>query len=206
MSSSDQGSAGTPLLLLMKGHPGTGKSTIARLIAAKLRMTIADKDDPRDCLQVAEEKFGPASAWDLNALSYEIMFSVVSTQLACEQSVVVDCPLSKLDLYQQAEAIAHQHHAAVAVIECQPSQTEIWKQRLEARAQQSSASHKPVDWAALTALRHRYQGRDEWSSNGSTKIELHLILDTSVGTAQDHLAQVLNYLNKQGLSKVSTTQ
>ena len=126
MSSSDQGSAGTPLLLLMKGHPGTGKSTIARLIAAKLRMTIADKDDPRDCLQVAEEKFGPASAWDLNALSYEIMFSVVSTQLACEQSVVVDCPLSKLDLYQQAEAIAHQVFLPLAAVTLSMVRSASW--------------------------------------------------------------------------------
>ena len=108
MSTSDRGSAAAPLLLLMKGHPGTGKSTIARLVAANLRMTVCDKDDPRDCFQVAEEQFGPASAWDLNALSYKVMFSVASTQLACGQSVVVDCPLSKLDLYQQAQAIARQ--------------------------------------------------------------------------------------------------
>lgn len=97
----------------MKGHPASGKSTLARLIASKFGMAICDKDDSRDCLQAAEEHFGAAGAWDLNALSYQIMFNVASSQLGCGQDVVVDCPLSKVDLYQQAQVIAEQVLAEV---------------------------------------------------------------------------------------------
>ena len=92
----------------MKGHPASGKSTLARLIASKFRMAISDKDDSRDCFQAAEERFGPAGAWDLNALSYQVMFSIASSQLGCGQSVVIDCPLSKVELYQQAQLLAEQ--------------------------------------------------------------------------------------------------
>lgn len=96
------------LLLLMKGHPASGKSTLARLIASKFNLAISDKDDSRDCFQVVEEQFGPAGAWDLNALSYQIMFSVASSQLGCGQGVVIDCPLSKVELYQRAQLLAEQ--------------------------------------------------------------------------------------------------
>lgn len=102
-----------PLLLLMKGHPASGKSTLARLVASKFKMAISDKDDSRDCFQAAEEQFGPAGAWDLNALSYQVMFSVASSQLGCGQGVVIDCPLSKVELYQQAQLLAAKVIAAV---------------------------------------------------------------------------------------------
>ena len=75
-------------------------------------MAIADKDDSRDCFQAAEEQFGPAGSWDLNALSYQVMFSVASSQLGCGQGVVVDCPLSKVELYKQAKLLAQQVFAA----------------------------------------------------------------------------------------------
>ena len=117
MSSRGDGNAMAPLLLLMKGHPASGKSTLARLIASKLRMAISDKDDARDCFQAAEEQFGPARAWDLNALSYQVMFSFASSQLGCGQGVVVDCPLSKVELYQQAKLLAEQVFAAVGKLD-----------------------------------------------------------------------------------------
>lgn len=104
----DDCSSLAPLLLLMKGHPASGKSTLARLLASRLGIAISDKDDSRDCFQAAEEQCGPAGAWDLNALSYQVMFNVASSQLACGQGVVVDCPLSKVELYQQASSIAEQ--------------------------------------------------------------------------------------------------
>lgn len=102
----DNSAVCAPLLLLLKGHPGSGKSTIAKLLATECRFVLCDKDDSRDCLKAAQEQYGSPGAWDLNALSYEIMFTVAATQLSCGQSVVVDCPLSNVNLYQQALAIA----------------------------------------------------------------------------------------------------
>ena len=96
----------TPVLLLLKGHPGCGKSTLAKLIASEWRFTLSDKDDSRDCLKAAEDQQGPAGEWDLNALSYDIMFTVAATQLSCGHDVVVDCPLSKVELYNQALDVA----------------------------------------------------------------------------------------------------
>ena len=38
------------ILILFKGHPGVGKSSLARALAVRLRCPIIDKDDARDCL------------------------------------------------------------------------------------------------------------------------------------------------------------
>lgn len=106
MTSAETQNDSTPVLLLLKGHPGSGKSTLAKLIASDRHFTLSDKDDARDCLKAAEDATGPARSWDLNALSYNIMFTVAATQLSCGLSVVVDCPLSKVELYHQALVVA----------------------------------------------------------------------------------------------------
>lgn len=107
-----------PLLLLLKGHPGSGKSTLAKQVARHLHLSLADKDDARDCFRAAEEQYGPAAAWDLNALSYEVMFSVAASQLACQQNVVVDSPLSKVELYQKALAVAEKVRRLISALHC----------------------------------------------------------------------------------------
>ncbi|KAA6429609.1 MAG: hypothetical protein FRX49_00043 [Trebouxia sp. A1-2] len=204
MSTKNKCDKAAPLLLLLKGHPGSGKSTLAKQVARHLHLPLADKDDARDCFRAAEEQYGPAGTWDLNALSYEVMFSVAASQLACQQSVVVDSPLSKVELYQKAVAVAKKHNADVAVIECQPSDVGIWQQRLEARGKQEldrMTSHKPTTWAELTDLICRYNKKDKWSTDGTVKIQHYLLLDTSFGTAASHLSLVKQFFHDKGLAR-----
>lgn len=191
-------------MLLLKGHPGSGKSTVAKQIAVDLQMALSDKDDSRDCLRAAETQHGSAEHWDLNALAYEIMFRVAETQLSCGQSVVVDCPLSKAQLYHTAFDIAQKHRAEVAVIECQPCDKVVWQQRLEARSQTDhggSSSHKPSSWSELTALIARYNRLDEWTSDGTVSLQHYMLLDTSSGSTAEHLVKVKKFLRREGLAR-----
>ena len=118
MSTKKKSDKAAPLLLLLKGHPGSGKSTLAKQVTRHLQLSLADKDDARDCFRAAEEQHGPAGTWDLNALSYEVMFSVAASQLACQQSVVVDSPLSKVELYQKALAVAEKVRRLISALHC----------------------------------------------------------------------------------------
>ncbi|GFR50238.1 hypothetical protein Agub_g12422, partial [Astrephomene gubernaculifera] len=91
------------LLILMKGLPGSGKSTLAAALARALRCPLVDKDDARDTFQTVVRQ---APDIDWNALSYDVMFRTAARQLALGLSVVLDCPLSRRQLYEQACEVA----------------------------------------------------------------------------------------------------
>lgn len=95
-----------PVLLLLKGHPASGKTSLARQIARDLGWCIVDKDDAKDCF--VGPLRGCCSDAQLNVVSYDVMFRVASTQLSCGNSVVVDCPLARRQLYEQATELAEQ--------------------------------------------------------------------------------------------------
>ncbi len=38
------------MLILMKGHPGSGKTSTARCLSEQMHIPLIDKDDARDCL------------------------------------------------------------------------------------------------------------------------------------------------------------
>ncbi|KAG6551665.1 hypothetical protein Mapa_006752 [Marchantia paleacea] len=123
-------------LVLMKGHPGCAKSTVARALASALRCPVVDKDDIRDatlCLEASDRPAPPAPT-TLNALSYEVMWRVVETQLQIGLSVVVDCPLARTSLFQVASALALKYGSASVIVECVARDLHEWKRRLEARA------------------------------------------------------------------------
>ena len=48
-------SAEERILILFKGHPGVGKSTVAQALASRLQCPLIDKDDARDCLSILSD-------------------------------------------------------------------------------------------------------------------------------------------------------
>lgn len=119
------------MLILMKGHPGVGKSSIAMCMATLLHVPLIDKDDARDSFsslcQTAEvsacshqDYLSPSRMHacklglsvpmqeDLNVLSYEIMWRYAEKQLQCGLDVVVDCPLARRELYMKGRQLVNQ--------------------------------------------------------------------------------------------------
>ena len=163
----------------MKGHPGTGKSALARRLASTLSWPVVDKDDARDCIEASLMPLtggngngggiasssgggGPPSAAPaspaaavvaprvLNDLSYDIMFRVAASQLSCGLSVIVDCPLARRELYERASALAAPQGAAVVVVECVPASEEAWREAIDTRV--ANAALEP---GLAAAARHK---------------------------------------------------
>ncbi|KAI9178519.1 hypothetical protein LWI28_027477 [Acer negundo] len=147
----------TPMIIAMKGHPGSGKTTLARSLASTLRIPLIDKDDVRDStfsLQNSQQYSSSSSL--LNDLSYDAVFRVASTQLNLGLSVVVDSPLScraRLDDLLRSAAPAG---ARLIIVECKPSDEAEWRRRLETRG--GSSWHKPSTWHDLERLLQGYGG------------------------------------------------
>lgn len=153
-----------PLLLLLKGPPGIGKSTLARALSTRLRWPLIDKDDVRDLLDDSNP-----------GLAYEIAFNVVRRQLLQGLSVLCDTPLGYRRSYDLAVRIAAEARALVAVVECVCPDEALWRGRVEARQAMSLPAHHTTDWAAVEEYLRRT------AHDAGYNIEHpHLVLDTTV--------------------------
>jgi len=133
-----------PTLLLMKGPPGSGKSTIARELARRLRWPVLDKDVFRDLLPD-----------ELGGLSYEAMLGLAERQLALGLSVIADSPLGYGTGYRKALDIARRTEATMLVVECECSDPVEWRRRIEDRAGIGMAAHHATDWIKVDAFNQR---------------------------------------------------
>ncbi|PUZ68465.1 hypothetical protein GQ55_2G030600 [Panicum hallii var. hallii] len=164
-----------PVVVAMKGHPGSGKSTAARAIAAALRCPLLDKDDVRDCTLALE---AVAASGVLNELSYAVLWCVAEKQVQLGLSVVIDSPLSRR---VHLDALTRIPGALVVIVECHPSDKEEWRRRLEKRGAADSHGggsdgwHKPKTWAELERLVEGYQGCTDYEIGDVPRI----VVDTT---------------------------
>ena len=189
---SDRSRSG-PCLILLKGHPGCGKSTLAHRIASLLRCPLIDKDDARDSLHPLAIS---NPEMDLNAISYDIMLSYVTSQLRLNINVLCDSPLARIELFHRAIAITRELHSArVIIIEVECKDEETWKQRLEARGREEPLSHKPKTWDELQALIKSYNGAHLWLRDiqvDQLRVPFELLqVDTS---SEESISQLLDHL------------
>lgn len=134
-------------LLLMKGHPATGKSTVAHALAVHLAWPLIDKDDIKD---------HTVDLPDGNALAYRIMWQIVRRQLELGLSVIVDSPLSYPGEFAVGQRLALESGANLLVVEIQLEEA-TWRARLDARPRALS-THKITGWAAMQTMLETYDG------------------------------------------------
>lgn len=131
----------------MKGHPASGKSTLAAALSARLAWPLIDKDDIKD---------HTAHLPDGNDLAYRVMWAVVRRQLVQGLSVIVDSPLSYPIGYATGQALAAETGANLLVVELTLDEN-TWRRRLNQRVQ-TATGHKIAGWPAMQALLQEYAG------------------------------------------------
>lgn len=169
-----------PLLLVMKGHPGSGKSAVARGLSRQLGIPLIDKDDIKDVLD--------GRADDAGGLAYIAMFNVARRQLLQHLSVICDSPLSEIGGYTTACVVAHDTGARLLIIECICSSEDEWRRRIEQRSALRLPSHHITTWESL---------QDHMRRRAETSIyviqEPHLVVDT-YAPLEDVLRTIIDWI------------
>ena len=151
-------------LLAMKGHPATGKSSLADALARTLRWPLIDKDDIKDHTRPL-----PAG----NSLAYSILWQLAARQLSLGISVIVDSPLSYPIGYTTAMSLVQRYQARLLVVETSLDEVS-WRGRLEARPADES-THKIRGWQTMQAQLEMYA--DCWRY--PIHPDHHLVVDTA---------------------------
>ncbi|KAH7617967.1 hypothetical protein Ndes2526B_g06858 [Nannochloris sp. 'desiccata'] len=187
------------VLVLLKGQPGSGKSTLGKALASKLKIPLIIKDDARDYLHHGSlSEAHPSIDW--NSLSYDIMFRYLETQLSVGLSAIVDSPLARQELFNTAAILAKQYNAEMTLIEIFTSDHKEWSRRLSQRGSADAGterSHKPGSMEEVHRIIERNDGSESWS-NGVT-VPCHVILDSCLESVDGMVEKVINELENSEL-------
>jgi glucokinase len=168
---------GLPLLIVVTGAPGTGKSTIGRDLASELRLPLLAKDDVKEVLFDTLGVGDRDSSRRLSVATYEILFAVARRFLESGVSCILESNFSRAEPFRSLPP------SRVVQIFC-TAPVEVVLDRYARRARHPGH----LDGEILAELRQRL-AEDEWKPLDlvGTVIEL----DTSGSVDVEGLAAML---------------
>ncbi|GAC1354535.1 MAG: ATP-binding protein [Ktedonobacteraceae bacterium] len=154
------------VLVMLKGFPGSGKSTLGRALSRQLGWALIDKDDIKDMFS--------AQILDADGLAYDVMLNIVRRQLLQGLNVICDSPLTYTMTYQRTQQIATETRASLVIVECFCSDELLWSQRVNARKQYGLPIHHMTDWERVQAYRCQHLADASYPITHP-----HLVVDTA---------------------------
>lgn len=148
--------AGLPVLIAVAGQVATGKSTVARMLAARIGAVAIEADRVHDELLAGGA--GAAAHWrgfteEFEARLYAELLRRASEALAHARRVVLDACFPRNLQRLEARSLARRSGAAFLFAECEASEERV-RERLTAREAQAPS---PGWWALRDRLRERWE-------------------------------------------------
>ncbi|MEU0091282.1 AAA family ATPase [Kribbella sp. NPDC006257] len=140
-------------VVVFTGLPGTGKSTVAELVARELGAPAF----AGDWLLGALKPHGLLTGLDrpaFLAMYYDLLTTLMNRQLMLGQSAVMDCLIND-ELVDRWSKSARQYDAQFHVIECVCSDEAEHRRRVETRTR-NIPGWREVDWAHVERMRTEY--------------------------------------------------
>lgn len=124
----------TKLLIQMSGAPGSGKSTIAKLLRPCIGGIIIDHDILRSSLlRCAVVPFDQAAKQ-----AYLLQWALAEDIMRQGVNVIIDSTCNHLQVLEQGSLLAAQHGYAYWYVECKVEDIDLLDQRLRARLPMAS--------------------------------------------------------------------
>lgn len=129
----------------MSGLPGSGKSTVAKQLAAELSCAVIAVDTIEHGLRQA----GVDSSQPIGLAAYAVANRLVDVQLALGHTVIADAVNHHPDARQAWLDLAAAHDVDLRVIQVECSDEQLHRARLETRQHEL----RTVPWSRVVALR-----------------------------------------------------
>jgi predicted kinase len=143
------------LLIAMAGLPGAGKSTVAEVIGNRLGYAVLSVDPIESAILSA----GIDSDQPTGLAAYLVAEAIADAALANGQSIIVDAVNAVDPAREQWVTLARKHGDSLRFIEVICSDTDVHRQRLEARDRNLSHLEEPT-WHAVEQSLDEYA---EWA-------------------------------------------
>jgi predicted kinase len=166
-------------LILFSGLPGSGKTTLARLVAQRLKIPVFGKDRIQSALRTHD------LAERDSAHGYLIMLDQADEQLSLGISVVLEAVFPLQQFRAQALEIAQRYQAAFRSIYVYCSDDVIWMARMKNRMLYVP-NWTPVGWEDVKRLRAYFEPWDAATT---------LFVD-SLKSAEENLEPALDWIIK----------
>ncbi|THG00052.1 hypothetical protein TEA_018113 [Camellia sinensis var. sinensis] len=199
------------LIIAMKGHPCTGKTTMAQKLAKALNCPPLADDDVCRCIAQKDLPPPPPTTTTttteterLNNLSFGILCKIASIQLRMGHQLIIDSSLHHEAHLEKLHQLSASTKACLVIVECIPRDRYEWKQWLKHRSESEEMPfwYKPSTWDDLNnILLELYDNFDYDMKDVPT-----LVIDTTEYVKDSKLADAVknNGLNKKPLLDTKT--
>lgn len=151
-----------PILVVMTGLPGTGKSAVAAALSAATGAVVV----AHDITEAALLRTGLERGGGPVAPAYDIIHTLAREQLRSGKSVILDSVVGRSRFRDAQLAIANDLGVPLVVIECVCSDEALHRERLETRRRDIPGWYEP-DWAEVERIASFFE---PWNID-------HLVLD-----------------------------
>ncbi|MBW4717997.1 AAA family ATPase [Saccharothrix obliqua] len=168
---------GTPVVVLVAGVPGTGKSTLAEGLARRLRAPVFSMDWQMGALR----PFGVLRDDNVAPLAETNLTASVARQLHLGLDAVIDATGHRREVRDRWRALVERLGGVFLGVECVCSDEQAQRARVEGRSRGIPGWHATVSWEHVQRMKTLWE---PWEAP-------HLVIDSAVDGPDEALAKVL---------------